>query len=796
MQRFLHLILPFLLAIQMIGMNAVRAQSTYFMTGDDKQPYFAFAIDQDLLSGAPDQSQLNSPITPADKIFVRNGHFYRVGHDLKAGTSDDTRVRLYGINLSFATNFPNQQDAIKIAKRLRKLGFNAVRLHHMDTAPGVQDNPPRSLLTPGPYPSFNDTAISRLAYFIRALGNEGIYVNLNLEVAYPFPAAINQFPKYEQNKDDKTYGSPVHVYYPRMVTLQEQFARELLQRLNLKDYPGLAMVEISNESSLLAAWQRKEWKQAVPPNYEPTLLALWQTWIRQHYGSIENACKAWGKCTLVDQQVPLMSPTDQSVLPDSLLGQWTERAQRKLRPLVNRLMGPSDPADVPDTPYTRRQHDFLHFLSDTDRTYFNRIRNVVHQQTSPLMPVTGTQMGYGGVMNFGSHADMDYIDEHFYIDHPDFPGASWDQYDWRIRNTDLTQEEMRRVLALSFRRDMTKPFVISEYNLPFPNRHSALIQPLMAAMAAQQDWDGLFFFDYMDGDTWADTPAGFTLSGDLGKFALTGQSALLYRHALLPALKNYIKVPLPEKARLAIAGKNEWQGYETYLKEAFNITPELAMQARIGIDIQGKGTLQQAPTLNLPWQSSTQGLVYDTQHILSLNTPNIAGVFGNIPESGVQTASNIRVQYLGKGHRHVALLVSSLEQAPLQQSSRMLLTLSTGITGTQPGSLPSRPKELIRYRKDKEWWTLEPDPNNLSKPSGVRDVHGPIWVEQSDLLVTLPGKTTVTVFPLNGAGERRAALPPAQVQYHANGSTTIHLQATPEQSSLWYEIIREPDNRP
>jgi hypothetical protein len=40
---------------------------------------YPFAVDQDHLTGAPDFSRLNHPITPADRVFVKNGHFYTVG---------------------------------------------------------------------------------------------------------------------------------------------------------------------------------------------------------------------------------------------------------------------------------------------------------------------------------------------------------------------------------------------------------------------------------------------------------------------------------------------------------------------------------------------------------------------------------------------------------------------------------------------------------------------------------------------------------------------------------------------
>jgi hypothetical protein len=36
-------------------------------------------------------------------------------------------VRFFGVNLAFGASFPEPQDAARVAKRLRRLGFNLVR---------------------------------------------------------------------------------------------------------------------------------------------------------------------------------------------------------------------------------------------------------------------------------------------------------------------------------------------------------------------------------------------------------------------------------------------------------------------------------------------------------------------------------------------------------------------------------------------------------------------------------------------------------------------------------------------
>src|SRR5215831_17795985 len=219
-------------------------------------PMFLFGIDQDHLHGAPDFSFLNHPLTGADRVFIRDGHFYIVGEDLIPNTDDDQRIRFYGVNLAFGANFPIKDDAVRIARRLRRLGVNLVRLHHMDTSLDPVSSPSNAngILTAGPYPTFNDISVQRLRDFLDALAIEGIYADLNLHVGYQFRPLVDQVPVLP-NQAMPSQSKPLHIFTPRMVQLQQQYAQQLIERLQLKSNPVLAAVEINNESSLMQAWQ-------------------------------------------------------------------------------------------------------------------------------------------------------------------------------------------------------------------------------------------------------------------------------------------------------------------------------------------------------------------------------------------------------------------------------------------------------------------------------------------------------------------------------------------------------------
>lgn len=440
--------------------------------GEPNLRFFPFDLDPDF-AGAPDVSRRlpARPLTAQDRIVRSGAHFVRVGTGTDAAPNGE-RLKIYGINLSFAANFPTAAMAPVVARRLRTLGFNGVRLHHMDTKPGRASNP-ESILTEGPFPTFNPEAVTRLKAFIDALAREGIYVDLNLRVGYPFRSGVDNVPELPPSGET----APLHIFHPRMQALQAQYARELIERLGLARHPALTMVEINNESSLLYSFERGRLSAALTRPWRDALGLQWREWFKKREPGASDA--------YADLQFTAVMAI--------------------------------------------RGETFIAFLRDMDRTYLDRMRLVIQQAAGWSVPVTGTQMGYGGQAYVQSHADMDYLDEHFYVDHYDFPGVAWSRTDWRFRNNDLTRSEMQRLSVSYQRRDPARPWAMSEYNMAFPNQQGAGIMPVVAAMALGGDWDALYFFDYADGKVWNRAADSFTLSGDPAKLALTGQSAELFR---------------------------------------------------------------------------------------------------------------------------------------------------------------------------------------------------------------------------------------------------------------------------
>jgi hypothetical protein len=213
----------------------------------------------------------------------KDGHLY-------AGKE---RVRFLGVNLCFGANFPDREDADKVAARLAKFGVNVVRFHHMDMF-----SFPTGIRAGGKEATgdLDPKALERLDYFISRLRHHGIYANLNLLVSRPFskgdglPADIERL----DWKDRHVVG----FFDARARQLQQEYARKLLThrnphtRLTYAADPAVAFVEINNENGLLHAWLGRQ-VDRLPEVFRSDLRRQWNAWLRKRHGTTARLRRAW-----------------------------------------------------------------------------------------------------------------------------------------------------------------------------------------------------------------------------------------------------------------------------------------------------------------------------------------------------------------------------------------------------------------------------------------------------------------------------------------------------------------------
>lgn len=89
----------------------------------------------------------------------------------------------------------------------------------------------------------------------------------------------------------------------------------------------------------------------------------------------------------------------------------------------------------------------------------------------------------------------DYVDNHFYVDHPQFLENRW-QLPSKCPNENPIRLGQPKMFAKGYAKNAAKPYTITEWNFSGPGRYRALGGILTGALAARDGWDALWRFAY------------------------------------------------------------------------------------------------------------------------------------------------------------------------------------------------------------------------------------------------------------------------------------------------------------
>ena len=396
--------------------------------------------------------------------------------------------------------------------------------------------------------------------------------------------------------------------------------------------------------------------------------------------------------------------------------------------------------DIPTSTWCQAaRRDVRQFMADTEKGFIRELTDFLRKDLGVRVPITASQITYHGAEIVAETCD--YADIHAYWQHPHFPGRPWDSSNWTIRNTPMELvPNADSLLSRAPWRLLDRPFTISEWNIPDPNDYAASTMPFAAMVAALQDWDGVFFFDYHSSqDGWnTDRLRGyFSLNGQPVKLALLSACANLYRRADLK--------PLPDVA----AGT---------LQDLLPAT--LGLGYRIGIDPKATRPASSAAPAGKRLASPDGRAVWDASertraHVL-INTPKSRGVWGLVADQKFNLGG-IQLALGPTDHSYAALIFTSLDGKPLETAGRILLA-AVGSAENQ-GMVWNDTRTSI----GNQWGT------------------GPTLVNGIPAEVTLPFPVK-SVQALDGRGQPQGAVP---VRIEGNIS---HFAIGPEHHTLWYEI--------
>jgi hypothetical protein len=270
------------------------------------------------------------------------------------------------------------------------------------------------------------------------------------------------------------------------------------------------------------------------------------------------------------------------------------------------------------------QRDWLQFLWDTERAYWQGMRDYVRNDLGAHSLIVGTQVSYSPAP---IQSLFDVVDGHAYWQHPSFPGKPWDIDNWRIANTPMAGIDGAGTLAdLALRRMPGKPFIVTEYNHPFPSLYQGEALPLVAAYGALQDWDGVFLYSYgSHTKTWDSGVIGnfFDSHANPVKMSSLIAAAALLRRADVQAARPLAQ-PLPTEAVWldALRGYARIPG-----ADAFGAVRNESLLHQVSI------ATPRGPDVPLPVRSETGELLWGLKGVgggrtVVIDTPRSKGLIG------------------------------------------------------------------------------------------------------------------------------------------------------------------------
>lgn len=656
----------------------------------------------DNTSGPADVSHLlHRPAGRYGFVKVIDGHL---------AFADGRRFRIWGQHLCNSGPLPPKHLAPVIARRMAKFGINCVRMHAIDL------HWPEGILMRDTEcsRSLDPEGLERLDWMIACLKEQGIYVDLNLHVARTFSAADGV-----KQAESVGWGKPEIYFDQQLILLQKEYARELLHHRNpftnlrYADEPAVALIEITNENSLTERWRNGDLKDgftgmksnwgAVHAVYTGDLNRRWNDWLVNKYSGREAMLAAWAGDAKPDE--------------DPVSG------------TVCRL-NPEDFAGA----NAKRFHDEALFYSDIERAFFQEMRSYLRDELGAPQLILGNSdhnYSWSSLPVVAANTLLDITDSHFYWQHPD---------NGTVKNTPMADEPDRSVIAhLSRGAVEGYPHICTEINEPCPNDYAAEFIPVVAAYARLQDWDGIFFYEYLTwkgsyskAESWSEQKqrTWFDMANNPVKMAQTAFGALMFLRGDAQCAHQTVKREMTLSWLLESirqAGDREHPYWLPYLPGRTALTHRVRIAELNGSRIspsEGEVIVSQndiiSDTGELVWQTSP-----DNGRVL-IDTPRHQVIIGRAGENATSNCIfRLTTQF-------AALQLASTDDLPVALTGRLLLAVCARVANTgQTWADDSRTKPA-------DWG------------------HAPVRIEPVEGSVILRGLSaarSVTIYPLDGNGQ-------------------------------------------
>lgn len=597
---------------------------------------------------APGSALDFSSMRPSDGPAGKYGRVVRVGDHFEFENLPGVKQRFFATNIS--TFPPDGEGADVAAADLARQGYNMMRLHMFEEelVAGMSDDAQCTI---------NPDALDRFDRFVSACISNGIYLTTDVYV--------NRKPTWRALGYDKDGSLEMNDFkfmlYGSESALEnlKTFTRNLYTHVNpytgrtLAEEPALVNVSTVNEGGLMLT-------PVAATALIPELEGLWLAWLAQ---------------------------------------------KRTAEPELYADVTDAVPSAFDETPNGRA---FAVFIADRQRLLFTRLRSFLHDELGCHVPMTANMNADFRQASYELLRSEinDYVDAHFYIDHPSY----FNNHDWqmpaKLGNGNANPMNVTTYGAQSVvrHRHVDRPFCVTEYNYVAPASRRGCGGLLTGTMAGLQGWDGLMRFAWGSPTLSDELPSqkklnNFSLATDsLNLMSERASFALYMRGDVAELTRSYVVNLPPEGLDRPVAGvtqrlnqmKNLWTAW--YAKTGVivsNDVPEGAVSGGtwpepVGYDQETAMAHLGLELVDGKMPVAGDGAVTIGENLFTVNTPKTMGVF---LEKGGARAGRLTVEV---GNMPATVWASSLDGAPIGGSRRILLGHLTDLQNSGLSYLDAR----------------------------------------------------------------------------------------------------------
>ena len=418
---------------------------------------------------------------------------------------------------------------------------------------------------------------------------------------------------------------------------------------------------------------------------------------------------------------------------------------------------------LPKSPTAAQRRDYADFLVSVETAYGEEMLAFLRDDLGVKGVLTVSQVQWGGLAGYERERAADLVDAHAYAGHPSFPpGDSWNPARWTIENASevrrLAETGACELTGLARVRQAGKSFGVSEYDHPAPSDYAAEMMPMLAGVAAAQDWDAVYTFALgpygsMSGGGDAKITGFFDQLGHPAKAAFYPFAAHVVRGGAVPAIGPAATLKMPadgyHDAPYADAAWRAASADVDALSSRLAVEPGAAVES-FAVERSGDGG------------ASPLSLAGDAP-VLAIAADRAAGLVGFLAGETLSAGPLTVVVPAAPADapdrdRFAAVTVHSLDDTPVRSAARSLVTAVGRAENAGMDWNESRTSVGDRWG---------------SGPAGVRGLAMTVAVERD---------RPATVYTLDVHGSRKSEVPAT----FADGRLTFGV--TPEQATVWYEV--------